>query len=481
MPDMILSSPAAVRVGLHDYCTDPLLPQRDGGNLAHENISQLARQLNDPALSIAFHDFPKLLADSGYARDALGALDCVFSNVGPHAHHYFHLREELGLDFRIIRDVRTAIWSSYLLQEHLCLPYLRSGDTLMAASAYTRSLYLKMFPQLARFPTAICYPLAICFPHERPPARRLPDDSITLGYLGRLSEDKNFPQIVDLLITLNQRATRGRRYRLLACGEPWEASCDPAVLQARICDALGEGDWFEFVPAISNGEIWPMLDRFDVMLFPSTSNLETFGRVLMEASFMRLPVVSADHAAAAELVDPSGLCPVEYLTGERLAAHFGHQLGRVPVDAMASAILSGELRASPSFDRYADDVARFAELLRTTPQHSNALALSVSQQAFLDRLVVDLPPPLAIEQADQAITDMRQWFLRLSNKTSADWHAATAALLDQSAYPERTRAFIAKAARTSSDFTNIGGIDLEMCHVARFYPQFSIRPEDVTP
>jgi hypothetical protein len=297
-----------------------------------------------------------------------------------------------------------------------------------------------------------------------------------LGYLGRLSEDKNFTDIIDLVIALNRNASGGRRYRLLACGEPCEASCDPLTVKARIDAALGPGEWFEFVPAVSNGEIWPMLDRFDLMLFPSTSNLETFGRVLMEASFMRLPVVSADHAAAAELVDAGGLCPVEYRSGERFAAHFGHQLGRVPVEAMARAILSGPLRASPSYDRYADDVTRFADLLRAPPEGDNSMALSPAQRAFLDRLAIDVPDPPLLEEAGRMINTMRHWFLRLSDTASPGWHAAAEELASLSAYPERTRSFITKASRTSGDFTNIGGIDLEMCHIARFYPRFTILP-----
>ena len=100
-----------LRVGAHDYRTDPLLPQKDGVNFAHENISALLKTADPSELAVEFHDFPRLLEDEDAAREALGRLDCVVSNVGPHAQYYFWLREKLGLDFRIVRDVRTAIWS----------------------------------------------------------------------------------------------------------------------------------------------------------------------------------------------------------------------------------------------------------------------------------------------------------------------------------------------------------------------------------
>ena len=80
---------------------------------------------------IEFHDINALLGDLDYARAALTGLECVVANIGPHAQYYFWLREKLGLDYRIVRDVRTAIWSSYLFQEHLLAPLLRPGGLLV--------------------------------------------------------------------------------------------------------------------------------------------------------------------------------------------------------------------------------------------------------------------------------------------------------------------------------------------------------------
>ena len=196
---------SAVHVGLHAYRTDPLLPQRDGVNLAHENITRLMLDCTDPRIRASFHDFTRLVADEAHARETLAPLDCVLSSVGPHAHYYFWLRERLGLNFRIVRDVRTAIWSSYLLQEHLIAPLLRDDDTLMVASNYTWAIYDHIFPGLRGHSTAICYPLTVAFPDDRPAPRDPPgkDQDFVIGYLGRLSEDKNFPCLVDLVIDLS--------------------------------------------------------------------------------------------------------------------------------------------------------------------------------------------------------------------------------------------------------------------------------------
>ena len=463
------------RVGLHDYVTDPLLPQKDGANLAHENIAELLKICSAPHLEAQFHDFMRLLKDEEYARQTLGGLDCVVSNVGPHAHYYFWLRERLGLDFRIIRDVRTAIWSSYLLQEYLCQPLLRQDDTLLVASNYTRDIYRQMFPHLSNYPDAICYPLTVCFPEPRPETgerkQRTSGTPITLGYLGRLSEDKNFPDIVELLIHLN--CISDNRYNLMACGEVHSPNCAPDLVRARLHDALGHHDCFTYHPPCRNDEIWSFLTDVDILLFPSTSNLETLGRVLVEASYARIPVISGDHAAAAELVTPSGLCPVRYDTSRRFSAHQDHNMGNVAVTDMAAAIMSDSLRASECYDRYKEHPADFIKLLVDVPQTFRENNID-KRVPLLDMLVVDLPAPLEHQQSMQQISECALWFTALQSKRSNEHAQRSLDLLKLSRYPERTQRYLAKSSITAGDFTNIGGIDIELCHLLAFYPEFRI-------
>jgi glycosyltransferase involved in cell wall biosynthesis len=463
-----------LRIGAHDYRTDPLLPQKDGVNFAHENISALLKTAEVPGLSVEFHDFPRLLADEGAARAALVGLDGVVSNVGPHAQYYFWLREKLGLDFRIVRDVRTAIWSSYLLQEHLLAPLLRPGDTLMVASHYVWAVYLKMFPHLAGYPTELCYPLSVCFPKPRPgerTSRPLQPGVVTIGYLGRLSDDKNFPEIVELLIRLNREAGEGPRYRLIACGDIHSASCAPERVAARIEGELGQGAWYEYLPARPNEEIWDLLERFDILLFPSTSNLETFGRVLIEAAYARVPVIAGRHAAAPELVDETGLCAVEYDADKVHPAHFDHQLGRVDGAEMARAASSDKLQASAHYERYADHPAAFLAMVQSPPPLA-APELQPSQAEFLAALDVALPPLPTRAEALEWLPEHAAWFLDLQRKNAPEYAEKMARLLELSRYPERTER---KSATTGGDFTNVGGIDIELCHLRGFYPEFSIR------
>lgn len=478
-----------MRVTLHDYSTDPSLPQKDGVNLAHENIAALLRREAGPGLDVAFHDFNRLLSDEAYARRTLGAADCVVSNVGPHAHYYFWLRERLGLRFRIVRDVRTAIWSSYLLQEHLSRPFLRPDDLLMVASHYTRGVYEKFFPHLAGTRIARCYPLSVGFP-DRPVRREVGGrgrgEAVVIGYVGRLSEDKNFPDLVELLVRLN-RAHPGR-YRLHACGDVHSPSCDPSAVRQRIAQELGDGSCFEYLPARENRRIWELYDQFDVLVFPSTSNLETLGRVLVEASYAGVPIVCGEHAAASELVPDAALCRVTYERGKRYSAHFDHSLGKVSVDDMVRVLTAGTPMPSRCHLEYETHPEKFLRLLADGDCGGDSggvsgggdipaaepLHLTPGQQSFIDSLEVALPPSPDRVAAAGLVSRLVPWFLSVQRRGTPERAQRLETLLAISRHPDRTRRFIAKSAVTNADFTDVGGIDIELCHVAGFYPSFSL-------
>ena len=470
-----------MKVTLHDYVTDPALTQKDGVNLAHENIAALMRAHAGESFEVRFHDFNRLLKDEAYARAILDDIDCVISNVGPHAHYYFYLRHRYGLDFKIFRDVRTAIWSSYLLQEYLCAPFLQSQDVLMVSSHYTWGIYGRIFPHLKRHAIFRCYPMTVAFPAELPQRRnRQPGDAFVLGYVGRLSEDKNFPDLVTLLIKL---VRAGGHFKLLACGDIHSPSCHPQFIQSQLYQALGAGDFFELLPSRSNGEIWPIYSQFDAMIFPSTSNLETLGRVLIEASYVGLPVVCGAHAAAPELMPPSSLCSVEYSTGQPFSSHYDHCLGKVDIQQMALAITDGKLTRPRCHLDYLRHPALFLQTLAMDAdqiKRQNELRLEPVQAAFIQSLEMEMPEALSLNEADATVSRLIPWFLTLQQQGSPERQALLCQLKDISTHRERTRRFIQKSVNSLSDFTNIGGIDIELCHLANFYPRFQLSPAAVS-
>lgn len=466
------------RVTLHYFESDPALPQRDGVNLAHAEINRLLGSAAYPELRVEFHDFSRLMRDGAYAAQVLAGVDCVLCNVGPHAHYYHDLRERLGLDFRIVRDIKTALWSAYLLQESLCEPYLRTGDALLATSHYSRALTQHLFPHLRDGPIHLFEPV-LAAPQERslpPTSHPRPDVAITtLGYLGRLSEDKNFPQAVDLLIALDREEPG--RYRLMAVGAVHSASCEPGRVAERIRAATGRRDLFVYLPPVGHDRVAALLAEFDYFLFFSTSNLEVLGRVLVEAADARIPVLAANHAAAAELLAPSSLLDVAYDLDREFHSHFDAPLGSIDVEEAADRIRRHEIPQAPP----RPTINRPETLLSVLAGRAHDIADEVSRELppaqlqFLRRLRWDgLPRFSGRHEAAAVIESLSRWFCALNGKAGSDFESRLQELERRSPFKERTRRFIAAARTTRCDFTNLGGIDIELCNIAGYHPRFKL-------
>ena len=464
-----------IRVALHRFESDPALQQRDGVNLAHTEINRLLEEEAPPGLRAEFHDFDRLLRDPRYAAETLAGVDCVLCNVGPHAHYYHQLRERMGLSFRIVRDIKTALWSGYLLQESLCEPYLRPGDALLATSHYSRVLARRLFPHLAHRPVHLFEPV-LASASERGwvagPAHD-PSRQVTLGYVGRLSEDKNFPQVVDVLVELD-RAEPGR-YRLVAVGAVHSASCDPAQVARDIAARTGRDDLFTYRPPVPHGDVLGVLREFDYFLFFSTSNLEVLGRVLVEAGCGGIPILAANHAAASELVAPSSLLEVTYTLGQRFHSHFDLPLGKVDTAAAVARIRSGFIPEAPPEPRMNRPGTLMAVLLDSGSAaiDDEPDALTPEEDRLIDRLHWEnLPRFASLREVQPSMDILLDWFLALNGKRGADFEARLAELSRRSAFIERTRRFIATTATTRCDFTNLGGIDIELCNIAGYHPRF---------
>lgn len=462
-----------LRITLHRFASDESLPQRDGVNLAHTEINDLLASPEARHLSVEFHDFDRLLRDEAYARSALQGVDCVLSNVGPHAHYYHLLRERFGMDFRIVRDIKTALWSCYLLQESLCAPFLRQGDALLATSNYSRQLTRHLFPHLQGHAIDLFEPVLSLRPFAPQPAATRDGRVITLGHIGRLSLDKNFPQMVDLLLALHREEPG--RYRLVACGSVHSPECDPVAISSRIHRQTGRSDLFSYLPPVAHHEVLGLLRSFDYFLFFSTSNLEVLGRVMVESAYAGVPILAANHAAAPELLDGSSLLPVTYALDRPFHSHFDCPLGAVDVDAAARMILEGRRPQPPG----RPDVNRpdiLLRLLHEGPQgacQTAAPPLHDGPAEMVRRLRWrDLTAARSRTQAGTELEELRDWFCALNGKKSPDFQLRLQRLRGMTLFPERTERFAQGATKTRGDFTNLGGMDMELCNVARFHPTF---------
>jgi glycosyltransferase involved in cell wall biosynthesis len=465
------------RVTLHRFVSDKNLKQRDGVNLAHTEINELLTSQAPQSLDIHFHDFDKLLRDEKYARDTLTNVDCVLCNVGPNAQYYHFLREKYGLNFRIIRDIKTALWSCYLLQESLCEPFIRSGDVLLATSNYSRKLIRKLFPSLINHPIELFEPVLSLESFPENFVKKINSKMITLGHIGRLSVDKNFHQMIDLLINL-ERVEPGR-YRLIACGSIHSTECNPTNIAEHLFKVTGRRDIFVYLAPMENQDVINLLSTFDFFLFFSTSNLEVLGRVLIECAYKGVRVLAANHAAAPELVNSNSLLPVKYKINEYFYTHFDHALGSVDI-VYAQELIQSQKKIVPplkptmnNFDSLIKVINNDLSYLSSQPN----LILNNEIENFINRLEWDgLPRQLSKTESSDKVDCLIDWFCALNGKHSPEFNSRLIKLKELSKFPDRTNKYLASITTTQGDFTDLGGMDMELCNIAQFHPKFRLKP-----
>ncbi|MFJ9929353.1 glycosyltransferase [Streptomyces misionensis] len=459
----------ALVTGFHRFHSYAGHPGKDGANFAYTEIGRLLDESSE--VRARPHDMVELFRSDEAAREALTGCDVVVATVGPHAYLYFHLRERLGLDFRIVRDARTALWNGYLQQEALSAPYVRPGDVLYHSSRYSLALYSLLFPGLAASTQAVCYPLTRWFPGElagswtgsggKGPTR--------VGFVGRLTDDKNHAQAVSLQRELHRRAPGA--FELVAIGEgprrAGRAQAEPPV------------PGYAWLPPVDRARLWREYREMDVLFFPSTSSLETFGRVLVEASFIGTPVMASTHAATSELLPAESLLPTALRTDTEFTTHLAARLGDVDVAHAADLLVA---KAVPPAGRghryYADHDDLLLSLIRGEAKERSAFDLEPTpvQRAFLGRLGMrglDIPDR---DGADRMIDALRRSFTALHQRGTPRHLATLALLLARSGYRRKTAEFIRKNVFHGEDFSNIGGVDLQLSHLIGFEPRFTIAP-----
>ena len=462
-----------IRVGIHLFSTYPRHPGRDGANFAYRDLARLLSE--SPRLELIVHDIGQLFKDDDAAREALRKCDVVVASVGPHAYLYFHLREKLGLHYRIIRDVRTALWNGYLLQEVLVTPYLRPEDSVFYSSAYSRDLFHLIFPNVSVQSQHVCYPLRHWLPPRQPIStlKRSRADKRTIGYVGRLTDDKNFSQAIELIAALERR--QPGRFRLIAVGQGKAPNGYPSLVSASLGEKPPAYTW---VKPVSHTKIWDYYSDFDVLFFPSTSSLETLGRVLVEATYAGVPVLASSHGATSELLDADALLPTRYYE-RQYTVHFAARLGEVDVQAAVDRLVYDA--ATPlgnGYLQYWDDAARFIKLvcIGNEAWQPGSRPGTQIQKDFIGRVIMhDLHFATDRTPVDRLIERLRRRFVALHSWYQPCYLIALAELLAQSRWPGKTVQFIRRSVLRHEDFTNIGGIDLQFSHLLGFYPSFSIR------
>ncbi|MGC8839818.1 MAG: glycosyltransferase, partial [Anaerolineae bacterium] len=126
-----------------------------------------------------------------------------------------------------------------------------------------------------------------------------PNVPFTIGYAGRLVEQKGLRVLVEALAGL------GGEWRLMLCGTgPLKAE-----LQAQL-RSLGLAGRVRFQDHVPSEEMSRYLREMDVLVLPSLTRpnwKEQFGRVLIEAMACGVPVIGSDSGEIPHVIGDAGL------------------------------------------------------------------------------------------------------------------------------------------------------------------------------
>jgi glycosyltransferase involved in cell wall biosynthesis len=134
------------------------------------------------------------------------------------------------------------------------------------------------------------------------PAPHRPQRPFTVGYVGRLVEEKGLSDLLAAFVRLRAHVSDARL--VLVGGGPERAALETAAA------ALGVGDAVVFRPQVPSAQVAAEYHGFDVLALPSRTRghwKEQFGRVLVEAMASGVPVVGSDSGAIPDVIGDAGL------------------------------------------------------------------------------------------------------------------------------------------------------------------------------
>lgn len=136
-----------------------------------------------------------------------------------------------------------------------------------------------------------------------PPSTR-PERPFTIGYVGRLVEEKGVQVLLDAVAQLDNRAWQLKIYG----GGPYETQ-----LRAQIT-RLSLNTQVEFCGQVPSTQMPQVYPNFDVFVLPSLTRSnwkEQFGRVLVEAMASGVPVIGSDSGAIPDVIGDGGVVTPE--------------------------------------------------------------------------------------------------------------------------------------------------------------------------
>ena len=165
----------------------------------------------------------------------------------------------------------------------------RAAEKVLRRKGYTGPIHV--IPQFG-FDTAI-------YKRSRPRVPRQPDDPFTIGFIGRLKEEKGLPLIVEALTMLPEY-----------CRAVFIGNGPMKTILTEQATRLGITERVLFKPGIPTSQVPHEMEQWDVHVLPSISRpnwIEQFGRTLAEAMSCETPVIGSSSGEIPHVIGDAGL------------------------------------------------------------------------------------------------------------------------------------------------------------------------------
>ena len=375
-------------VGVFGGPWDTGWPAKDGAVIGFEDIFQAFSAAADEGqikLATAGID---IFRDYQSIKEFLRSCDVVYANCGPWAALLHLVREREQLDVRIMREVRTVGWVGYIWQEEVANRLQRPGDQRVFPSRYARDVWEAAVPEAC--PARVYYPMVrkaseLTMPPATPTG--------TAGFFSVLSPDKGFPYLPAVISRM--RDTGHRFDRLIVVGQ----QADPDLYRQVENGLRDIGVEVDYLGGRPHNEIRALMAVCECIFFLTTSSIESLGRVMVEASAQRVPVITADFGAAMDLVSTEYRIPVEYPAEAAGFCDSAFPLGELALERWKPpSVLTADACYLPSVSEYLVDAQPMPEILRPPNREPEAATRPVQ---FTFTCAVDGP-----ELAEKLLDDL---------------------------------------------------------------------------
>ncbi|MFH1322107.1 MAG: glycosyltransferase [Bacteroidota bacterium] len=434
----------------------------DGVYLCQKELENALSKIK--SLTICYHTLHDLFYNHELFKN-LGKDDTILCNLDPLAYLYFQIREQVAGNFRIIRSVLTGPWNGYLLQESLCNPLTRNNDIILHISNFTKISFNSWFSTyLTNGQHVVCYPALLGYPKVIN-KKNMPNRKYLVGYIGRLSKDKGFDVVLECFKLISKKI---KNAKFVIAGQP--NTCDYNGL--NFSDYLKKelnGLNVNYLGILNLDEVFQTLCDCQWILFPSTSNVESLGRILLEAQACETNILATNHAAAHEILPHHSLIKPNYKKNFQAYTDAIYPLGEPNACDFVERILNEDFFHSEiGLQSRKSDFNLLLKILNNIDYQSDVVKEEGKPQTY--QIEFDGLPEFEHEEAC-FLSQKAFNYLHLLYQKSNSANVVLSRLKDRTMNYTRTEYFIKNYTKDGLDLNDIGGAAMEICHLLNFKPK----------